>query len=626
MRRALIAFFLASATLLAAARASADPPPRNLVIFVADGLRSGMVDASTAPGFDAVRREGVYFAESHSLFPTVTTANASAIATGHALGDTGDYGNYLYAGEKLGFPVSGMTAALEDDPSLALVNDRYGGNYLNETSLVAVARAHGYATAVIGKAGPAAVQDIAALSGGEGILIDDNTGWRDLGGAKLPPDLVQAIKAAGLDAAAPDRGLNTDPGSYIMPGVRVANVDQQNWFADVVAKVLLPRFKAEGKPFVIVFWSRDPDGTQHAQGDSLNALKPGINGPTSLAGIRNAADDLQRLRDALAAEGLAGNTDVFVTADHGFSTVSKASATSAAAKLSYRDVPAGFLPPGFFAIDLAKALKLPLHNGNGLEVELSEGFHPRGAGTVLGPDPDHPLVTIAANGGMEDLWLAGSDRPALARRIVDALIAEDYVSAIFVDDDLGPIPGTLPTSLIGMKGASLTPTPSIVVGLKSFGGDCAAPTNCVVEVADTELQQGQGIHGAFHRGDTFNFMAAAGPDFKRGYVDPDPVGNADVAVTLAHVLGLPLPAKGKLVGRVLSEALAGGPDSQPASHRIVRSAPGAGGFVTQLDLSEAGGETYYDEAGAPGRTFGLRATERDEAHGPAAAAGLPGTN
>jgi arylsulfatase A-like enzyme len=621
MRRALALLF--AATLSALAAQSAAARPRNIILFVADGLRSGVVDETTAPGLDAVRRQGVYFAQSHSLFPTVTTANASAIATGHQLGDTGDYGNNLYVGEKMGFPVSGMTAALEDDDSLALVNARYDGNYLNETSLIAAARAQGYQTAVIGKQGPAAVQDIAALRAGAGILIDDNTGWRDLGGAKLPPNLAEAIKAAGLAPMAPDRGLNTDPGSDIMPGVQVANVEQQNWFADVVAKVLLPRFKASGQPFVIVFWSRDPDGTQHAQGDSLNTLTPGINGPTSMAGIRNAANDLQRLRDALAALGLDQDTDVFVTADHGFSTISKQSRTSAAAKLSYRDVPKGFLPPGFFAVDLAKALGLPLHNGNGLDVELAEGFHPRGSGQALGPDPAHPLITIAANGGMEELWLGGQDRPALAARVVAALTAEDYVSAIFVDDDLGHIAGALPSSLIGMKGASLTPTPSILVGFRSFGGDCPTPTNCVVEVADTELQQCQGIHGAFHRGDTFNFMAAVGPDFKAGYVDPDPVSNADIAVTLAHVLGLPFPAKGQLTGRVMAEALVGGPASLPATQRSVRSEPGPGGFVTQLDLSEAGGRSYYDEAGAPGRTFGLRPSPDASA---AADHGLPGTN
>ena len=45
------------------------------------------------------------------------------------------------------------------------------------------------------------------------------------------------------------------------------------------------------KPFVLVFWSRDPDGTQHNQGDSLLKVEPGINGPTSLAAVKNADDN-----------------------------------------------------------------------------------------------------------------------------------------------------------------------------------------------------------------------------------------------------------------------------------------------------------------------------------------------
>ena len=35
----------------------------------------------------------------------------------------------------------------------------------------------------------------------------------------------------------------------------------RTYFADVAAKVVLPMFKARNKPFVLVFWSRDPDGT-----------------------------------------------------------------------------------------------------------------------------------------------------------------------------------------------------------------------------------------------------------------------------------------------------------------------------------------------------------------------------
>ena len=148
------------------------------------------------------------------------------------------------------------------------------------------------------------------------------------------------------------------------PGTTAPNTAQQAYFADVAAKVVLPMFKARAKPFVLVFWSRDPDGSQHNTGDSLNTVTPGINGPTSMAGIKNADDNLAQLRKALDDLGLAATTDVIVSADHGFSTISKESKTSPSAKVSYDDTPKDFLPMGFLALDLAKALDLPLFDPN----------------------------------------------------------------------------------------------------------------------------------------------------------------------------------------------------------------------------------------------------------------------
>jgi hypothetical protein len=43
---------------------------------------------------------------------------------------------------------------------------------------------------------------------------------------------------------------------------------------------------------------------------------------------------------------------------------------------------------------------------------------------------------------------------------------------------------------------------------------------------------------SFSRGNTMNFMAAIEPAFKSGYVEPLPVGNADVGATAARLLGL----------------------------------------------------------------------------------------
>lgn len=583
----------------------AHPRPHNVIIFVADGLRSEIVDDQTAPALETVRREGVDFRNSHSVFPTVTTVNGSTIATGHRTGDTGNYQNTISAGlPALPFPVSAPLAPIEDDASIGLLNARFGGNYLNEESLLAAARAQGFATAAVGKEGPTAIQDVTARDGKDAIVIDDAFENR----LPIPDDLARAIKAAGLDRTPPDRGLNAWPGAYNMPGVKVANVEQQKWFVDLITKVLLPRFKRGGKPFVMVYWSRDPDGTQHNQGDSLNTLSPGVNGPTSLAAVRNASDNLAALRAALKAQGLDRTTDIVVTADHGFSTLSRQSRTSAAAGLRYDSVVPGFLPPGFLAIDLSKALGLPAFEPIGLPMMFDQGQAPKGGGALLGPDPAHPLLQVVAGGGSDLIYADGPDRRTNVARAVAFLTQQDYTGAIFVDDALGPLPGTLPMSAIGLVGSARTPRPAIVVSFRSeLAPNCArrSPELCAVEVADSALQQGQGIHGAFHRGDTHNFMAAVGPDFREGFIDPTPVSNADWTPTLARLLGIRLQAKGQLTGRVMSEALRGG-KPVAATVRVVRGQAAANGFVTVLNMQEAAGKPYFDAAGMPGRVVGLR--------------------
>ena len=604
MRPRLAHALLAAAALASVSAARAQPTtPHNVVIFVADGLRSEMVTPQTAPAMAALRAEGVDLHNSHSVYPSLTTPNASAIATGHWPGDTGDFGNVLYIGAATSSSTPSPFAAVEDDEVLGGLNTRYNQNYLNETSLMAAARKAGYATAAVGKLGPIGIQDVTARDGTGTVVIDDLTG--SPGGFPLRVDVMAAFKAAGVAPVAEDRGLNGSPGNDEGGGVWTANVQQQDWMTDAATKVLLPYFKARAKPFLMVFWSRDPDGTQHFQGDSLNTLTPGINGQTSLAAIRNADNDLARLRQALKALGLDQTTDVVVLADHGFSVTSKQSATSASARFDYPDVPHGFLPPGFLGVDLAVALKLPLADAGRLPVDYRQGQHPRYDGAIVGADPNAPEVAVAANGGSDLIYLPGAGAPAMARRVVDALTHEDYTGAIFVNDKLGDIPGTLPMSAVNLKGRALTPEPAIMVSFKSFGTGCAEIEVCTAEVADTSLQQGQGMHGSFSRADTHNFMALAGPDFRRSYRDPAPVSNADIAPTLAHVLGLDWPHIGKLRGRVLSEALPGGAEIA-AAPKVTRSAPAADGFVTVLDEQDVGDKRYFDAAGMPGKVVGLK--------------------
>src|SRR5262249_10834830 len=237
--------------------------PHNVVLFIADGLRFRMVDDNTAPTMAAMSRQGVRLRNGHALFPTFTMANASGMATGHLLGDTGTFSNTIYTGFEVPGAGTSLTPFLENDVVLGDVDEHFAGNYLDELTILKLARDKGYSTASVGKIGPALVFDPTERSGEQPILVDDATGTPK--GIPLSADVVERRKAASLPVVAPTRGANGSPGNVNKPGTLSANVVQQDYFASVTTRVVLPMFRERNKPFLLVFWSRDPDGTQHNQ-------------------------------------------------------------------------------------------------------------------------------------------------------------------------------------------------------------------------------------------------------------------------------------------------------------------------------------------------------------------------
>jgi phosphodiesterase/alkaline phosphatase D-like protein/arylsulfatase A-like enzyme len=679
---------------------------RNIIIFVADGLRPGSINPIDTPTLYSIRQNGVNFTNSHSLFPTFTTPNASAIATGHYLGDTGDFSNTVYTGYPVPNANGSVTPFIENDPILADINANSNltdpdtgfskNNFLTEESLLAYARTNGYSTAAIGKLGPVAIQDVTqdSRTGGtaspniipQTVILDDSTNISALGKAENPStsattgsqtaiplsaDVAQRLDQAGLlglnvpgttTVAGTIGNLRVQPsGTLTTAGTLDANVLQQQYFADATTKAVLPQFVSDiannnSAGFATVYWSRDPDGTQHNNGDAFNAADPGnnsltigINGPSPKKATANADANLAQIIDYLKAtpdpanpgKTLYDNTDIFVTADHGFSTISKQAVgvtfdsagtptyintTSYAASLSYAGVHAGFLPPGFVAIDLSHDLGATLYDPDKVATPLdadknvayaaidpTKGERPTNGNGIIGGsgkvtngaiDPSTQVV-IAANGGSDLLYVPSND-PALVKQIVSVLSQKDYISGIFTDDKLGDIPGALKLSTIGLEGNAELPTPSIVINFKTFSTNPNDPNDpqAQVEVADTALQQGQGMHGSFGRGDTFNNMAAIGPDFKSGYTDTAPVSNADVVPTLTSILGWNIPSAGQLTGRVASEALVGGPASANFTESTLTSIP-VNGVSTVLNVQSVGNTQYFDVAGFQGGAVGL---------------------
>src|SRR5437588_7837662 len=181
MRRTIVLLSTGLIALAAGSASAQNASPRNLILFVPDGLRARIVTPETAPAMAEVRDKGVNFKNPHSLFPTFTMANGSAMATGHYLGDTGTFSNTIYTGYPVAHANGTVVPFLEADPVLLDVDEHFGGDYLNEETILKMARAQGFSTAAMGKLGPTFLFDHTDKTGADGlhsIVIDDATGGK----------------------------------------------------------------------------------------------------------------------------------------------------------------------------------------------------------------------------------------------------------------------------------------------------------------------------------------------------------------------------------------------------------------------------------------------------------------
>src|SRR5262245_17556838 len=219
---------------------------RNLILFVPDGLRALSVTPEATPAMAAVRDKGVNFANPHALFPTFTMANASGMATGHFLGDTGAFSNTIYTAYPVPTARGSVTPFIEQDLILGDIDAHFSGNFVDEDTILFAARQQGFSTAAIGKLGPTLMFDHTERTGEITVIVDDSTGGKE--GIPLSQAMQDALKAADLPLVAPSRkdtpGDNANAGNFEKPGTLVANIVPQKYFAEVAAKVVLPMFKA----------------------------------------------------------------------------------------------------------------------------------------------------------------------------------------------------------------------------------------------------------------------------------------------------------------------------------------------------------------------------------------------
>jgi len=259
----------------------------------------------------------------------------------------------------------------------------------------------------------------------------------------------------------------------------------------------------------------------------------GVGHPDTMRSVRDADDGLGAILDALDRRGLAGSTNVVVTSDHGFSTMGE-----------YLDIPDALVAAG---------------------VKASR---------------ESTDVVVASNA-----VYVREGGPELVARVVAALQALPGIGCLFTGANGTPVvPGTVPLPAIGHDG-ELEPevlfSPEWSDEANEHGYPGTRPADGSRYAAD---------HGALSPWEVRNTLIAAGPAFKRGLVSDVPAGNADVAPTLAHALGIAAP--GPFDGRVLAEALAGGPD--PARASVVRTTLDAshGRYAQRVQVAEVDGARY----------------------------------
>jgi arylsulfatase A-like enzyme len=281
--------FAALAILMAAllpAQARAGSATLNMVVVI-DGLRPDSIMPAETPNLARMRQEGVSFTNSHSVFPTVTRVNATAIGTGVYPARNGMFGNSIYVRA-----VDPNRALANDDHrNLLRLNAATGGRMVMAKSLAEFLAERGKTLAVIssGSTGGALLVNPRAPQG-VGVLV--NGYWEPGTRVAFPDAINQAV-------------LRRFPAAPRPGGVRDSYIPAVNWTQKVLNEYLLP----DVKPDVVVNWITEPDHTQHAFG---------AGSPEARAVIRGVDREIGLLFARLRQLNLADKTNVIVVSDHGF--------------------------------------------------------------------------------------------------------------------------------------------------------------------------------------------------------------------------------------------------------------------------------------------------------------------
>jgi arylsulfatase A-like enzyme len=255
-------------------------PRRHIVIVVWDGMRPDFISEKNTPTLWKLAREGIIFRNHHSVYPSATNVNGTAMVTGVYPGKSGIIANYVYRPD-----IDRIRSVFVETPAVVDKGDELsGGKYISFPTIAELVQRAGGRTVI-------------ATAKTVGLLLDRHrgpdrakNGVTLFAGRALPRDTLSLIAALG---AFPSASLQKDL-----------------W----TTKTVTDFFWKDGVPAFSLLWLGNPDLTQHESA-------PGA--PSALAAIKASDQNLAAVLSVLDRQSVRGATDVFVVSDHGFSTIKR---------------------------------------------------------------------------------------------------------------------------------------------------------------------------------------------------------------------------------------------------------------------------------------------------------------
>src|SRR5262245_3704645 len=258
------------------------PVSRLVIIFIIDGLRPDCINATDTPTIARLRAQGTEYVNSHSVFPTVTRLNTTALATGAYPVLNGIVGNSMFVAG-----VNGSEAFDTGDYKQLLKLEEVTGRAVTVETFGEILQRHGRRLVTLSSG-----------STGNGFLLNPMARH----GAGVA---IHGLFDRGVVAAYPKEISDAITQRFGVAPQESDNIGEMQWTDTVLRDYVLPTVR----PDVVIDWIGPLDDAQHANG---------VGSPEAKDALRQIDASIARTLEKLEELRLRERTDVVIGSDHGF--------------------------------------------------------------------------------------------------------------------------------------------------------------------------------------------------------------------------------------------------------------------------------------------------------------------